>query len=85
MGTVAHPPPSPEAFRSAILDAIAVGYRHFDTASVYGSEQPLGIVIKEAIELGLVKSRDELFITTKLWLSDAHKDRVVPALHESLR
>lgn len=85
MGTASNPPASPEAFRSAILDAIAVGYRHFDTASLYGTEQPLGTVIKEALDLGLVNCRDELFITTKLWLTDAHKDRVVPALQESLR
>lgn len=85
LGTASMSRPSPESFRSVIHDAIAAGYRHFDTASVYGSEQPLGSAIKDAIDLGLVSGRGDLFITTKLWLTDAHKGRVVPALRESLR
>ncbi|KAF7846988.1 hypothetical protein BT93_L3510 [Corymbia citriodora subsp. variegata] len=39
----------------------------------------------EALELGLVNSREELFITTKLWCSDAHGDCVVAALQTSLK
>ena len=85
MGTASNPPPSPESFRSAILDAVTVGYRHFDTASMYLTEQPLSAAIEEAIQLGLVAGREELFVTTKLWLTDAHKGRVVPGLRESLR
>lgn len=72
------------AMRSAVLEAIKLGYRHFDTASMYGSEEPLGEVLAEALRLGLVGSRAELFVTTKLWCSDAHADRVVPALRKSL-
>ncbi|OMO52396.1 Aldo/keto reductase [Corchorus olitorius] len=68
----------------AFLQAIKHGYRHFDTASIYGTEQPLGEAIVEAISVGLIKSRDELFITSKLWCGDAHGDLVVPALRRSL-
>ena len=75
----------PTALKRAVLDAIKLGYRHFDTASVYGSEKGLGEAIAEALKLGLVGSRDELFITSKLWCSDAHPDLVVPSLKESLR
>ncbi|XWS22925.1 hypothetical protein CRYUN_Cryun29cG0077500 [Craigia yunnanensis] len=65
MGTASYPPADAETIKSAILEAIKAGYRHFDTAFVYGSEQPLGEAIAEALNIGLIKSRDELFITSK--------------------
>ncbi|XP_009359214.1 non-functional NADPH-dependent codeinone reductase 2 [Pyrus x bretschneideri] len=75
----------PDALKTAVIEAIKLGYRHFDTASIYGSEQTLGDAIKEALELGLVDSRDKLFITSKLWSNDAHPDLVLPALKKSLQ
>ncbi|XP_054818753.1 non-functional NADPH-dependent codeinone reductase 2-like [Prosopis cineraria] len=83
LGTSALQTPG-EVTKTAVLEAIKVGYRHFDTASLYGTEQPLGEAMQEALKLGLVGSRDELFITSKLWFIDAHPDRVVPALQKSL-
>ncbi|KAM3705580.1 hypothetical protein ACB094_03G091700 [Castanea mollissima] len=83
LGTATHPQVS-ETTKSAILDAIETGYRHFDTAFIYGSEQPLGEAIAEAIKTGLIKSRDELFITSKLWCSFANSELVVPAIKTSL-
>jgi diketogulonate reductase-like aldo/keto reductase len=70
---------------SAVLEAIKLGYRHFDTASVYGSEQALGEAIAQALTVGLVTSRDDLFITSKLWCNDANSHLVLPALQKSLR
>ena len=61
----------------AVLQAIELGFKHFDTASVYQTEPTLGEAIEEAIRLGLVKSRDELFITSKLWCSDSHAQLVL--------
>ncbi|XVE74957.1 hypothetical protein DITRI_Ditri12bG0060100 [Diplodiscus trichospermus] len=84
MGTMADPFDE-TALKEAVLEAIRVGYRHFDTASLYRSEKPLGEAIAEALKLGLVASRDDLFITSKLWCTDAHADLVVPALKNSLR
>ncbi|OMO50822.1 Aldo/keto reductase [Corchorus olitorius] len=72
IGTAVDPPIAPEVTKKSILQAIELGYRHFDTAAVYGSESHLGEAIEEAISLGLIKSRDELFITSKLWCSDGH-------------
>ncbi|OMO54968.1 Aldo/keto reductase [Corchorus olitorius] len=74
----------PETVKMAALEALKLGYRHFDTAAKYGSEEPLGEAIAEALSIGLIQSRDELFMTTKLWCGDAHGDLVVPALKRSL-
>ncbi|XP_015893605.2 non-functional NADPH-dependent codeinone reductase 2 [Ziziphus jujuba] len=74
-----------DLLKTAVLEAIKLGYRHFDTAAIYGSEQALGEAIAEALKQGLVGSRNELFITTKLWCSDAHPSLVIPALKKSLQ
>ncbi|KAF9624743.1 hypothetical protein IFM89_013281 [Coptis chinensis] len=84
MGTAAFPEPPPELVESSVIAAIELGYRHFDTASAYQSEPPLGRAISEALRRGLVTSRSELFVTTKLWPGHAHPDLVLPALRESL-
>ncbi|XP_060214402.1 non-functional NADPH-dependent codeinone reductase 2-like [Lycium barbarum] len=84
-GTSANLPVGPEIVTTAVLQAIELGYRHFDTASLYNSEQPLGEAIVEAINSGLVQSRGQLFITSKLWCRDAHPQHVLPALKKSLQ
>nr|XP_027099485.1 D-galacturonate reductase-like isoform X2 [Coffea arabica] len=85
MGTSSFPPADLETTKTAIIEAIKAGYRHFDTAFAYGSEKPLGEAIAEALTLGLIMSRDELFITTKLWSSSAERDQIVPACKMSLQ
>ncbi|KAL8532002.1 hypothetical protein ACS0TY_008561 [Phlomoides rotata] len=85
LGTATYPLAEPETVKAAILEAIKAGYRHFDTAFAYRSEQPLGEAVAEATRLGLIKSRDELFITTKLWVSFAEPSQIVPACKMSLQ
>ncbi|XWS34385.1 hypothetical protein CRYUN_Cryun21dG0034500 [Craigia yunnanensis] len=85
MGTAAYPPADAKTIKSAILESIKAGYRHFDTAFIYGSEQPLGEAIAEALSTGLIKSRDELFITSKLWCTFAEQDLVIPGIKMSLK
>lgn len=51
---------------NAILSAIRLGYRKFDTASFYGNEEEVGQAIRQAISEGLVK-REDVFVTTKLY------------------
>ncbi|KAK7269370.1 hypothetical protein RIF29_22095 [Crotalaria pallida] len=75
---------SRETTKTAVIEAIKLGYRHFDTASHYGSEEALGEAIAQALQLGLIASRDELFITSKLWLTDNFPHLVLPALKRSL-
>lgn len=70
---------------STIIEAIKLGYRHFDTAAIYQTEKPVGEAIAEALRLGLVKSRSELFITTKLWCDSVDRHLVLPAIKKSLK
>ncbi|GJV54516.1 D-galacturonate reductase-like protein [Tanacetum coccineum] len=70
--------------KAGIIEAIKVGYRHFDTASLYKTEKALGEAIKEALNLGLINSRADLFITTKLWCNSTEGHLVVPAMKQSL-
>ncbi|XP_072759053.1 tRNA (guanine(26)-N(2))-dimethyltransferase isoform X1 [Anoplolepis gracilipes] len=67
----------------AVKEAIDFGYRHIDTAFFYGNEKEIGEAIREKIKDGSV-TREDLFITTKLW-SNCHKEElVVPACKKSL-
>ncbi|EMG49125.1 GCY protein, partial [Candida maltosa Xu316] len=68
----------PEDAYKATLTALKNGYKHIDTAAVYGNEEGVGKAIKEA---GI--PREELFITTKLWNTD-HKN-IEDALDDSLK
>ncbi|CAL4941000.1 unnamed protein product [Urochloa decumbens] len=69
----------------AVLHALDAGYRHFDTASSYNTEAAVGDAVAQALRAGKIASRDDLYITTKLWIADAHPRRVLPALQKSLR
>ncbi|XLR29269.1 hypothetical protein HN51_049165 [Arachis hypogaea] len=71
--------------KDAVVEAIKQGYRHFDAASAYGVEQSVGEAIQEALQLGLISSRDQLFITTKIWVTDNHPHLILPALQKSLK
>ena len=85
LGTADDPVPRPETVVKAVLEAIELGYRMFDTASVYQTEEALGEAISQALGLGLIKARDEVFITSKIGCSDNHGDRVLPALKKTLQ
>ena len=63
----------------AVSDALAVGYRHIDTAAAYQNEEAVGRAIKRS---GI--PRDELFITTKLWIQDSGEDNTKRAFESSL-
>ncbi|KAM3963789.1 aldo-keto reductase AKR2E4 [Aphomia sociella] len=73
----------PGQFRQAVEWGIEAGYRHIDTAAIYGNEVEVGEGIFNKIKEGLV-TREELFVTTKLWNDRHAKSEVLPALRESL-
>lgn len=63
----------------AVADAIDVGYRLIDTASVYGNERAVGAAIRKC---GI--RREELFVTTKAWISEMGYDQTLRAFDTSL-
>ena len=69
----------PDATERIVSDALEVGYRHIDTAALYGNEYGVG----RAIEASGIP-RDELFITTKLWNSDQGEQATRDAFDLSL-
>ena len=69
-----------EECERSVVDAIQAGYRMIDTASAYRNE--------EAVGKGLKRSgvpREQLFVTTKLWVSDATYDKAKPAFDRSMK
>lgn len=75
--------PDGNVTEQAVYDAISVGYRLIDTAAAYQNEDSVGKAIKRAISDGLVK-REDLFITTKLWVQDYGYDNTKKAFEKSL-
>ena len=71
--------PDPAQCEQAVLDAIASGYRLIDTAAAYMNEKAVGEAIKKS---GV--PREELFITTKLWVQDASYEAAKKAIQTSL-
>ena len=72
--------PDPIQCEQAVLNAIEAGYRLIDTAAAYMNEKAVGAAIKKC---GV--SREELFITTKLWIQDASYEKAQKALDTSLK
>lgn len=70
--------------KQAVIDAIRLGYRHIDTASIYGNETEIGEALTFLFEEGIVR-REDLFITSKLWNNAHAQEDVLPALMESLQ
>lgn len=71
--------------KDATVEAIRLGWRHIDTARAYENEDVVGEAIREAIRRGYIASRDELFITAKLWNGHMAKKDVEAALNNTLR
>jgi 2,5-diketo-D-gluconate reductase B len=69
-----------DACERAVERALAMGYRHMDTAQMYGNEAEVGRGIEDS---GV--ERGEIFLTTKIWPSDFAHDRVISKTRESLK
>ena len=68
----------------AVKSAIETGFRHIDCAHIYGNEEEIGQALSDVFAAGTV-TREELWITSKLWNSDHAPDDVQPALETTLR
>ena len=69
----------PKDTQRCVEEALEIGYRHIDTASAYNNEKEVGLAIKAS---GI--KREELFITTKLWVSDMSEEGAKRAFEKSL-
>ncbi len=74
---------APGEVYAAVREAIRIGYRHIDCALVYGNEAEIGHALRDAIGEGQV-TRNELWITSKLWNNSHGRDNVAGALRKSL-
>lgn len=72
--------PDPKQCEQSVLDAISAGYRLIDTAAAYMNEEAVGAAIAKS---GV--PREELFITTKLWVQDASYENAKKAFETSLK
>ena len=73
----------PGVVGDAVREAIRLGYRHIDCAHIYQNEAEIGKAFDELLKGGSV-TRDELWVTSKLW-NDSHRhEDVVPALKKTL-
>ncbi|MGW3590093.1 aldo/keto reductase [Streptomyces fungicidicus] len=68
----------PDETRAAVADALDLGYRHIDTAAAYGNEREVGQAVRDS---GV--PRDEIFIETKIWISDFGYDETLHGFEKS--
>lgn len=71
-----------EDARRMVLEALRIGYRHIDTAWIYKNEKAVGDGIADAVAEGIV-ARDEVFVTTKIWVEHFHRDALLRQAEES--
>jgi len=79
LGLELYKAPPGDRSRQAVAWALAAGYRHIDTASLYGNEADVRIALEQS---GLL--RDEVFIATKVWKDDMGYDQTLRACERSL-
>ena len=70
----------PKDTERCVLDAVSTGYRAIDTAQAYGNEEGVGNAV---VKCGV--PREELFITTKVWISNAGYEKAKGSIAESLK
>lgn len=72
----------PDDARRMVREALRIGYRHIDTAWIYKNEKAVGEGIADAVAEGVV-ARDDVFVTTKIWVEHFHRDALLRQAEES--
>ena len=70
---------SPQECERCVSDALSVGYRLIDTAQAYANEEGVGAAIAKS---GI--RREDIFLTTKVWISNAGEEKAAKSIDESL-
>jgi alcohol dehydrogenase (NADP+) len=83
LGTFGNDKYSPNQIADAVVDAVEVGYRQIDCASVYGNEPEIGQALEKIQQSGT--PREDLWITGKLWNNHHAETDVIPACEKSLK
>ena len=84
LGTFGSDHVTPAQVAEAVKGAIQFGYRHIDCAMVYGNEKEIGAALKAVMEEGVV-TREELWITSKLWNDKHAEEDVIPTCQQTLK
>lgn len=83
LGTYGSDHVSAHQIAQAVLQAADTGYRHFDCAAVYGNETEIGAALTAVMQSGI--SRDQLWITSKLWNDSHSPDAIEAACADSIK
>jgi 2,5-diketo-D-gluconate reductase A len=70
----------PDETRDAVRSALDAGYQHIDTAAAYGNERQVGEAVHSSAQ-----DRSEVFLETKVWISDYGYDETLHAFEKSAR
>lgn len=68
-----------EVAYNAVTTALSAGYRHIDTAQIYGNEAEVGQAIADSLV-----NREDIFLTTKVWIENLSEDKFIESVKESL-
>ena len=82
LGTFGSDSVGPNEVAAAIKGAAAIGYRHFDCASVYGNEKAVGASLEDVVRSGV--KREDLWVTSKLWNDKHGEGDVIASCERSL-
>lgn len=74
----------PDDTERCVREALEVGYRLIDTAQAYGNEEGVGAALRSAVADGVVE-REDVFLTSKIWVSSMNEERATASIEESLR
>ncbi|KAL6049468.1 Aldose reductase [Balamuthia mandrillaris] len=78
-------PKGHERLRSVISAAVGAGYRSFDCAELYNNQKALGHAFQELLSSGVIHSREQLFLTSKLWNTNHRPALVLEACSRTLK
>ena len=82
LGTFGSDQYTADRIAQAVKGAAEIGYRHFDCAAVYGNEKEIGAAFQEIFASGI--SREEIWVTSKLWNDKHAEEDVIPACKQTL-